>query len=635
MAGIGTAPEVSASPKAARVRMAAARAELAAAELEAQRALVEFLFALHPDLEYEIREVEGTGLPRLWCDPERFVSELSRVSKIELAQYLDTTVPAALREPRRALTTLCALPRTGEQVRSGRLPVARLWKIQQEYERLPLDTEDQFDALIAAIDPDVEAKKFRMEVADAAASLMDDKRTTAEEHHRSRCAALRNNGDGTGTLSMTGPIHSLAACHRRVQALARAIRKGEDQALAAELPQDTRLADQRTIEQLMYDIYVNTPSSVDARIIKDRETAESHVRINLPTDGDWLARQAGVMVTVPVMTLMGYSNAPGMLNDQSPIPAGLAKLIAGDAGPFFRMLVDPVTGRGLEYPSEHYPFPAAYKRAINHIWRRCAAPGCTRRAETCETDHVDPFDHAHPERGGPTDIVNGIPLCKSHHQAKTQRDIGITKSTTADGAPCVEWSYPTRIATTTVPPRSPADIRQAADLGELAHRYAAEHELRVTARTQDTDDYEDESLPVDVDDAPLPEIEDLLDDADIAELTALARTWATTPDIRKAHVLHLKQNWDGIAWTGDEPWSITDSMDPALVQLAHDREVADLDNDRGPLARCRPYHPEPGERLRIVEGFAGRYPKGEKREPSTIISRWIAKAQAAIDPPPF
>ncbi|MGI3198029.1 HNH endonuclease [Streptomyces sp. GLT-R25] len=40
-------------------------------------------------------------------------------------------------------------------------------------------------------------------------------------------------------------------------------------------------------------------------------------------------------------------------------------------------------------------------------------------ARRCDLDHVRPFDHARPERGGPTTPENLQPLCRRHHRLKT------------------------------------------------------------------------------------------------------------------------------------------------------------------------------------------------------------------------
>ncbi len=52
--------------------------------------------------------------------------------------------------------------------------------------------------------------------------------------------------------------------------------------------------------------------------------------------------------------------------------------------------------------------------------RTCVFPWCGRNARRCDLDHVVPYDHAHPERGGSTSTDNLAALCRRHHRLKTR-----------------------------------------------------------------------------------------------------------------------------------------------------------------------------------------------------------------------
>ena len=49
----------------------------------------------------------------------------------------------------------------------------------------------------------------------------------------------------------------------------------------------------------------------------------------------------------------------------------------------------------------------------------CVFPWCGRNARHCDIDHVIPYNHDHPELGGPTATDNLAPLCRRHHRLKT------------------------------------------------------------------------------------------------------------------------------------------------------------------------------------------------------------------------
>lgn len=50
----------------------------------------------------------------------------------------------------------------------------------------------------------------------------------------------------------------------------------------------------------------------------------------------------------------------------------------------------------------------------------CRFPGCTTPARSCDLDHVVPFDHEAPDRGGVTEPDNLACLCRWHHRMKTE-----------------------------------------------------------------------------------------------------------------------------------------------------------------------------------------------------------------------
>ena len=55
-------------------------------------------------------------------------------------------------------------------------------------------------------------------------------------------------------------------------------------------------------------------------------------------------------------------------------------------------------------------YTSRQRTALAAIWGGCAHPGCDRPPSWCEAHHATPW-HA----GGPTDISNGILLCRHHH----------------------------------------------------------------------------------------------------------------------------------------------------------------------------------------------------------------------------
>ena len=112
------------------------------------------------------------------------------------------------------------------------------------------------------------------------------------------------------------------------------------------------------------------------------------------------------------------------------------------------MLTDPTTGRVLDDTALTYEPDRATRIAVRGKWQTCTAPGCSRPAVECEIDHGIPFNHHQPELGGRTEPANLHPLCKRHHQAKTEGRLRMRR-TTADE---IEWIMSIGTTDTTVAP---------------------------------------------------------------------------------------------------------------------------------------------------------------------------------------
>src|SRR5699024_1307397 len=66
----------------------------------------------------------------------------------------------------------------------------------------------------------------------------------------------------------------------------------------------------------------------------------TQIGLILPTRGQWISAQAQMITTVPVRTLMGESELPGIFSAGSPVPAETARAIAGECTTWTRILTD-------------------------------------------------------------------------------------------------------------------------------------------------------------------------------------------------------------------------------------------------------------------------------------------------------
>ena len=144
------------------------------------------------------------------------------------------------------------------------------------------------------------------------------------------------------------------------------------------------------------------------------------------------SRRGELQVVLDLATLLGLSDNPGLLAGQ-PVPAGIARELAGACGSLRRIVTDPLTGALLDYGTRTY-LPDALRAYVAARDGTCRSPGCGQPAARSQLDHITPFPH------GPSSPANTHMLCKRDHDTKTCGDIevrrhddGSTTWTTRDG----------------------------------------------------------------------------------------------------------------------------------------------------------------------------------------------------------
>jgi hypothetical protein len=160
---------------------------------------------------------------------------------------------------------------------------------------------------------------------------------------------------------------------------------------------------------------------------------------NHPTDtlgrgGGGRGGGAHVQVTLALSTLTGLDDQPGELAGYGPIPASMARDIAARPDSVWHRLVTDDHGRLLDYGRTTYRPPAALADHVRAFDQRCVFPGCTRRAQDCDLDHLTSwFD------GGQTNPDNLAAECPRHHQMKHEHGWSVERL--PDGT--VRWTSPT------------------------------------------------------------------------------------------------------------------------------------------------------------------------------------------------
>ncbi|GAA1367734.1 HNH endonuclease signature motif containing protein [Brevibacterium luteolum] len=380
-----------------------------------------------------------------------------------LAHALDVTSNTAWSRVTGAATAFIGLPKLTAQVRAGRLSFDRFVFAAGQAASVDPALLGQLDTLLASITATKKSVYFS-EVKAAIAALVTRAEQAQQIRERRRVEAFYDQ-HGRGTLIVQGPSHEIALLHARLEGMARCVVRGYTAGF--DLPDNHVFADSRSFEQLKYDFLIGATIGGDVNTLDlaqealaKRQEASGHIGspldpladdladllsdtpVSCPASGQWLARQAKITITVPAMALTDGPAAdelPGSV-DGSPVSADVARQLVGSAGDtVYRLLTDPNTGEVLDHVATTYTIGARMRHALVARWRYCTAPGCDRPATKAELDHIEPFNHRHPTRGGPTTMENLHPLCKQHHQLKTQ---GVFRLRREPRAGVLTWTLP-------------------------------------------------------------------------------------------------------------------------------------------------------------------------------------------------
>jgi len=366
----------------------------------------------------------------------------------------------------RAAELMTRFPVTMRAFTDARINAAHVRLIQDAGARLDSDeVRAEFEQVaVAACEGETphRAKRIVERVAERLSprSLTDRHREAQEDRRVWR----EDLGDGQ---KMLGLIHAAAVIdgvYDRLTQQARAVQVANAQVTKGPSvhvdPDPDALgdrADDRAIDQLRADLCADTlltgaPSGHDT------------------TDGLLGAIQARVEITVPVLTIMAadITNAPDHRSPRSakpafgvrveqpaelaggqPIDTDTARILAGGAVAWERVLTHPITGAILAV--DHYRPNADLRRLLHARDSRCRFPTCGLPPRTQDLDHT--IDAAY---GGATEEGNLGGLCRRHHVLKHQTAWTVKQK----GAGVLEWTSP---AGTTYIDKPPAPVTFTTD----------------------------------------------------------------------------------------------------------------------------------------------------------------------------
>ncbi|TAL41944.1 MAG: HNH endonuclease [Salinibacterium sp.] len=394
-----------------RVDFGFARAEFAMRA--ASRAFADQIAAIDATL------VEARAHPEVFLGPRASASNASDVEFAERSVVADLAVRLSLSENTvraqayEAKTLRTQAPRVWAEFREGNISTPNAAMIAELSATLPAEAWAVFEH--AVLEPAMKLAPARFR-ARARATRERVQPRQAIERHQARAAERRVwlDGDIDG-MCWFGAYLPADVGQRAIVHVDR---------LAAGLvsqPDETR-----TLAQLRADVVGDLLAGV----------------LGACGEGAGTGASVSVAVTVPVMTLLGRDEEPGILDGYGPIDADTARMLAAHAPSFIRILTHPISSTVLDVDRTHYRVPADLKRWLAVSQPTCTFPGCGRRSAECDIDHTIAWEH-----GGPTRAGNLAHLCRGHHRLKHNSNWNAEHTATG-----LQWTSPTGAIRNADPP---------------------------------------------------------------------------------------------------------------------------------------------------------------------------------------
>ena len=387
------------------------------------------------------------------------VEELIVATRPDLGTITDPAVEdlaTALRvspgSARHRLTTLRrvhALPRLRFAVAQGLMIGWHAQVLVSDLRHLPPTARQQvIDAVLDRVRErrrrglrDWTATDLRAQAKTIAAGLDLDLAVRRKDAHRGRGVRLRLHGHGAATISADLADDVATRIYRRLTAIAAGVPAPSDD------PDDThpdqhgrRSLDQRRAD-VFTDLLLGPPPLPNPGPGSDPVAGTESGAVSA-------AGSAGseVAVVIDAATLLGLAENPGQVPGCGPIPADVARALAGDRK--WRAWITHTSDAGARVvatsPGTYRP-TAAVARLVRARDPHCRMPGC--RSTVTDLDHIVAFPR------GQTVPDNLQPLCRRHHRLKTHTRWRVTHDTDnpdADG-PTRTWTSPTGITHTDTP----------------------------------------------------------------------------------------------------------------------------------------------------------------------------------------
>lgn len=239
--------------------------------------------------------------------------------------------------------------------------------------------------------------------------------TSFAEAFKRRRVSLRPGENGIAYLSVSTALPDAMAADYRLTLIAKQLCQSPDES--------------RTLEQLRSDVLLDlihgrlTVGATDAEL-EDDETYDGRdpARTIAHHESRGSYARPVINVTVPIQTLMGMTDAPGVMSGGHALPADLVRRLAlHPEATWYRMLTDQAR-TCVELSVGSYAPTKPIWRQVVAADPACIWPGCSRASVTAELDHRTEYP------AGETSTENLQPLCRRHHRMKHSKGFRVVRN---------------------------------------------------------------------------------------------------------------------------------------------------------------------------------------------------------------
>lgn len=408
----------------------------------------------------EADSVASSG-PRGW-DP---VVVARRELSSELACVLRVPERTAENLVERSRTLLHRLPATFASFSAGRIGARHVQVVVEHAWVLPADALPVFEEMILPHAETSTVATFERRARVVRERMHPESLTTRAAAARdSREVRFQAGRDKMAWLNSYLPAETALAAFNRVTQIAASLRDGAEERTLAQLradvlgdllitgvtdsPEDAVVSPEARHDLDVLRTMIGDIEDLTGQTLSIQEMARlsspdpmsgagvSNPALWSPTvpRGTGRGIRAEVLVTVPVLSLLGRSDEPATLDGYGPIDPDTARRLASAAPSFHRILTHPENGAVLSVGRDAYTVPRDLRRWLRVRDGTCRHPGCNRATAGCDIDHTLDWQHA-----GATDHCNLAHLCPAHHHLKHHTRWSVSQR--PDGT--LDWISPT------------------------------------------------------------------------------------------------------------------------------------------------------------------------------------------------